>query len=81
MIFPPVLIHLDSECEKHLFPKNLFEYETRSGSDILDFLASLTDDDRFLRVGLGIDIGLDGEHREFSLLILRNKVLDCYVTY
>ena len=75
MVFSPVLVDLDSECEKYLFPEYLLEHKSRCCSDILDFFPSFADDDRLLRICLCIDIGLDREHWEFSLLILGHKAL------
>jgi hypothetical protein len=81
LIFSPVFIHLDSECEEHLFPEDFLEDDARCGSDVLDFFPSFSDDDRLLRISLRVYIGLDREHREFSLLVPWYKSLRSQITH
>lgn len=58
-IFAPILIHLHTQCEKYPFSKYILEDESRLGSDILDLLPSLPDDDDLLRISFDMDICLD----------------------
>ena len=81
LILSPVFVYFDSECEKYFFPEYLLEDEARGGSDILDFFSSFADDDRLLRISLRIDIGLDREHWELSLLVPRYKSLRSQIAH